>query len=63
MNIVFLLLLVSFFLVCLITLLFVWTVKSGQYDDMDMPSFEVLQDDDKINDDENVDDGHHHEKH
>lgn len=51
MNIVYLLLIVSFVLVVVITLLFLWTVNSGQYDDLDSPSFQVLKDDDGVKSD------------
>ncbi len=50
MNIVFLLLIVSFSLVMIIALIFLWTVNSGQYDDLDSPSFDLIQDNDRIND-------------
>ena len=52
MNIIILLLLISLSLVMVIMLLFFWTVKSGQYDDMESPSFQLLQDDDAVNDDD-----------
>ncbi len=48
MNIIYLLLFVSLGLVCVIVALFIWTVKSGQYDDLDKPSFRILSDEDKI---------------
>lgn len=51
MNIVFLLLIVSLSLVMLIACIFYWTVNSGQYDDLDSPSFDLINDNDNINDD------------
>ena len=52
MNIVILLLIVSLSLVMLIACLFYWTVNSGQYDDLDSPSFDLIHDNDRINDDD-----------
>lgn len=44
MNIIYLLLIVSLCLVVAIITLFLWTVKSGQYDDLDKPSYQILMD-------------------
>lgn len=48
MNIIYLLLAISLVLVALIVALFIWTVKSGQYDDLDKPSFRILAEDDAL---------------
>ena len=48
MNIIYMLLIISFFLVGVITALFMWTVGSGQYDDLDAPSLDILNDDDGV---------------
>jgi len=46
MNIMFLLIGVSFFAALIFLTLFVWAVKHGQYDDTYTPSVRVLFDDD-----------------
>jgi len=46
MNIMFLLIGVSFLVAFLFLVLFIWAVKSGQYDDTFTPSIRVLFDDD-----------------
>lgn len=46
MNIMFLLIGVSFIVAFLFLVLFIWAVKSGQYDDTFTPSIRILFDDD-----------------
>lgn len=46
MNIMFLLIGVSFLVAFLFLVLFIWAVKSGQYDDTFTPSIRILFDDD-----------------
>lgn len=46
MDILLLLIPVTLLLLCVAGLLFWWTVKSGQYDDLDSPSQRILFDDD-----------------
>ena len=47
MEILFLLIPVSVVFVLVIAGVFVWAVKSGQFEDMDGPAYRVLMDDDK----------------
>jgi len=46
MNIMFLLIGVSFLVAIIFLFLFIWAVKSGQYDDTFTPSVRILFDDD-----------------
>lgn len=46
MTILYLLLPLAVFLAILAIVAFIWTVKSGQYDDMDGPPQRMLMDDD-----------------
>jgi cbb3-type cytochrome oxidase maturation protein len=46
MNIMFLLIGVSFLVAFVFLVLFIWAVKSGQYDDTFTPSIRILFDDD-----------------
>jgi len=46
MNIMFLLIGVSFFVALVFLVLFIWAVRSGQYDDTFTPSVRILFDDD-----------------
>ena len=46
MEILYLLIPLSVMLVFLIGAIFWWSVKSGQYDDMEGPAYRVLMDDD-----------------
>lgn len=48
MESVFLLIPVSVVLVFVIAAIFWWSVKSGQFDDLEGPGFKILMDDDKI---------------
>jgi cbb3-type cytochrome oxidase maturation protein len=47
MEILYLLIPISIVLVFLIGVLFWWSLKSGQFDDMEGPAHRILQDDDK----------------
>ncbi len=47
MEILYLLIPLSVVLVFLIGVVFWWSVKSGQYDDMEGPGYRVLMDDDR----------------
>ena len=47
MEILYLLIPVSVILVFVIGVAFWWSVKSGQYDDLDGPGYRVLMDDDE----------------
>ena len=48
MESIYLLIPVSVILVFLIALAFWWSVKSGQFDDLEGPGFRVLMDDDQL---------------
>ena len=48
MESLYLLIPLSVLLVFLIGLLFWWSVRSGQFDDMEGPSYRILMDDDKM---------------
>ncbi len=50
MEIVYLLIPVSLVIVGLIAWIFVWAVRSGQFDDMEGPAHSVLMDDDTPHD-------------
>ncbi len=47
MESIYLLVPISVVLVFLIALIFWWSVKSGQFDDLEGPGFRVLMDDDR----------------
>ncbi len=49
MEILYLLIPLSVVLVFLIGLVFWWSVRSGQYDDLEGPGYRVLMDDDRPN--------------
>ena len=49
MEILYLLIPLSVVLVFLIGLVFWWSLKSGQYDDLEGPGYRVLMDDDRPN--------------
>ena len=51
MEIIYLLIGISLALVAAISGAFYWTVKSGQYDDLEAPSQRLLADDDTIRED------------
>ena len=46
MEIIYLLIPLSLLLVGLIVWIFVWAIRSGQYDDMEGPAHSILMDDD-----------------
>lgn len=46
MNIIYLLIIISLVLIATILGVFFWAIKSGQYDDLDKPGYDVLMDDD-----------------
>ena len=48
MESIYLLIPVSVVLVFLIALIFWWSVKSGQFDDLEGPGFRILMDDDQL---------------
>ena len=48
MDILYLLIPVSIIFVVIIASVFVWSVKSGQYDDMEGPAHKILMDNDSI---------------
>ena len=54
MNILYLLIGVSLLAAIIFLWLFVWSVKSGQYDDNYTPSVRILFDDDEVNEEENI---------
>ena len=48
MESIYLLIPVSVVLVFLIALIFWWSVRSGQFDDLEGPGFRILMDDDQL---------------
>ena len=48
MEIIYLLILISIFLIIVIICAFIWSVKSGQYDDLEGSGHQILMDDDEI---------------
>ena len=48
MESIYLLIPVSVILVFLIALIFWWSVRSGQFDDLEGPGFRILMDDDQV---------------
>ena len=48
MDILYLLIPISLIFVAVIAWVFIWSVKSGQYDDMEGPAHEILMDNDSI---------------
>lgn len=49
MEILYLLIPLSVVLVFLIAVVFWWSLKSGQFDDLEGPGHRILMDDDKVN--------------
>ena len=47
MEILYLLIPLSLVLVALIVWVFLWAIRSGQYDDLEGPAYRVLMDDDR----------------
>jgi cbb3-type cytochrome oxidase maturation protein len=56
MNIFYLLIGVSLLVALIFLALFIWAVKSGQYDDYETPSYRILFDDEKDEENPNADD-------
>jgi cbb3-type cytochrome oxidase maturation protein len=54
MNILFMLIGVSLFAALIFLALFIWAVRSGQYDDNYTPSVRILFEDEEENDETNV---------
>lgn len=48
MEIIYLLILISIILIIVIVWAFIWSVKSGQYDDLEGSGHQILMDDDDI---------------
>jgi cbb3-type cytochrome oxidase maturation protein len=48
MDVLYLLIPISLIFVAVIAWVFIWSVKSGQYDDMEGPAHEILMDNDSI---------------
>ncbi len=55
MEILYLLIPISLIFVVIIAWVFIWSVKSGQYDDMEGPAHEILMDNDSIQPAEDAD--------
>jgi cbb3-type cytochrome oxidase maturation protein len=49
MNIIYLLIIVSLVFIAVIFGIFFWAVRSGQFDDLEKPSHQILMDDDSAN--------------
>lgn len=47
MNILLLLVALSVVLVALVAVVFLWAVRSGQFDDLEGPAYSILSDDDE----------------
>ncbi|MDZ7737090.1 MAG: cbb3-type cytochrome oxidase assembly protein CcoS [Gammaproteobacteria bacterium] len=47
MEILYLLIPLSIILVLIIAWVFIWSIQSGQYDDLDGPGYRILMDDDR----------------
>ncbi len=55
MDIVFLLIPIAMVLVVFMAVVYLWSVKSGQMDDLEGPAYRILMDDDGIKSELNVD--------
>jgi cbb3-type cytochrome oxidase maturation protein len=55
MEILYLLIPISLIFVAIIAWVFIWSVKSGQFDDMEGPAHEILMDNDSIHQAEDAD--------
>jgi cbb3-type cytochrome oxidase maturation protein len=55
MDILYLLIPISLIFVAVVAWVFIWSVKSGQYDDMEGPAHRILMDDDSIQSNQNDD--------
>lgn len=47
LEIIYILIAVSIFLVIIIAAVFIWAAKTGQYDDLEKPRHQILMDDDE----------------
>ena len=58
MEIIFLLIVVSIFFIAILAYALFWSVKSGQFDDLEGHAYDILMDDENIKDDKekNVED-------
>jgi cbb3-type cytochrome oxidase maturation protein len=54
MEILYLLIPMSVVLVFLIAVIFWWSVKGGQFEDLEGPAYRVLMDDDRVQTDDNT---------
>ncbi len=48
MNILYLLIPISLILIFVIILIFLWAIRSGQFDDLEGPAHKILMDDDDL---------------
>jgi len=48
MNIIYFLIPITVIIAELLILLFMWTIKSNQFDDLEGPAYKILMDDDKL---------------
>ena len=48
MEIIYLLIPLALILVTIIISVFMWAIKSGQFDDLEGPGYQILQDDDRV---------------
>lgn len=55
MDVLYLLIPISLIFVAIVAWVFIWSVKSGQYDDMEGPAYEILMDNDAIQSTQNDD--------
>lgn len=55
MDVLYLLIPISLIFVAIVAWVFIWSVKSGQYDDMEGPAHEILMDNDAIQSTQNDD--------
>ena len=56
MEVLYLLIPLSLVLVALIIWIFLWAIRSGQYDDLEGPAHRILMDDDDIHEEQRPDD-------
>lgn len=63
MEILYLLIPLSIILVLIIACIFIWSIQSGQYDDLEGPGYQILMDDDRTGDKRlNADADEHHDR-
>jgi len=48
MNIIYFLIPITVIIAALLIWLFMWTIKSNQFDDLEGPAYKILMDDDKL---------------